>query len=202
MKELFFKDTDNLCLHILDIFDNFATDEFDIGVIAKYDVARRVLSGLCSVYDICEVEIESQDYCGYDKEFIIALNKDGVWCEPAYRNGRYLEDETTIVFIHEDCNSAILKAVKPILAYVFSVGDDSECEEVFYDDECDENCEECPYFEYGSNVEFEDLDYDEDGLHGFSLSFSDDESRRFVSYYSTENINEDILNMLIEQFKI
>lgn len=202
MKELFFKDTDDLCLHILDTFDNFATDEFDIGVIAKYDVARRVLSGLCSVYDICEVEIESQDYCGYDKEFIIALNRDGVWCEPAYRNGRYLEDETTVVFIHEDCNSAILKAVKPTFAYTFSVDDDCTCEEDYCADECGEDCEECPCFECKLNVEVEDLDYDEDGLHGFSLSFSDDESRRFVSYYSTENINEDILNMLIEQFTI
>ena len=86
----------------------------DICFIGKYDDAAMLIKELLMVYDethIQQVSIESIDWDGYDKEYIVTLDHDfNVWCEKAYQEEykRNLIIGENCVLIADDCNSKIL----------------------------------------------------------------------------------------------
>ena len=140
MKNLYFDNFDDLACDIADRFDELYTENFeDIAVIAKPDEAKEIFKELvCMGYDICNITYEHIDWDGYDDEYILSMNHDGIWLEKFKReDGKYLTDESTITYILDNCSSKVIPYCKGKIVYEVSVGIDE-------DDECGcDDCSEC-----------------------------------------------------------
>ena len=109
-----------------------------ISVYGKYDVIKDILEDLIMSGISIANEIELQDYevSNYDKEFVIYLTKNGVNVEKAWNNGTYYYGGGNISFVHEDCNSKLVKYVDSKTIYEFGYDEDDECE----CDDCECTC--------------------------------------------------------------
>ena len=136
MKNLYFDDFEDLACDIADTYDALDyDDEEDIAIIAKYDEARQIIKELlCLGYDIHSVEIHDELWESYDSEYIISLYDNSVLCEPMLRENGYIEDDSRVIYVLDNCSSKVIPYCKGKTVYEVSVGDD-ECN-------CDE-CEKC-----------------------------------------------------------
>ena len=136
MKNLYFDDFEDLACDIADNFDELNKEKFDdIAVIAKPDEIKEIFKELvCIGYDICNITYERIDWDGYDDEYILSMNHDGIWIEKFKKeDGKYLTDESTITYILDNCSSAVIPYCKGNTVYEVTVGID--------EDDCD--CDEC-----------------------------------------------------------
>ena len=198
MDKFLFDDVADLCDAILEVNDlNEGNEDFyGVSIVGHYDIIAEVLNYLLKttsleMYDIslCPSEVN-----GYYDEYILSIDLEGMlWCEEAKHEDRYLQTEKEVIFVHSDVNSKFVIANK-----------DQTMIEFDFEDECDYDCENCPY----SEIEDDDFDLTEhldidDDLYGFTLSSSDNNSYRSVSYHSTEKIdNINIVKELIELFNM
>ena len=111
-----------------------------ISVYGKYDVIKDILEDLIASGVTIANEIELQDYdvAHYDKEFVLYLTKNGTNVEKTYdvESDKYLSGSADISFIHEDCNSKLIKYVDSNTIYEFGYDeDDYDCDER---DDCEE----------------------------------------------------------------
>ena len=136
MKNLYFDDFEDLACDIADRFDRLDKENFeDISVIAKPNEVKEIFKELvCIGYDICNITYEHIDWDGYDDEYILSMNHDGIWLEKFKSENGYLTDESTITYILDNCSSKVIPYCKGNTVYEVTVGDD--------DCSCDE-CEEC-----------------------------------------------------------
>ena len=126
MKNLYFDDFEDLACDIADNFDELNKEKFDdITVIAKPDEIKEIFKELiCIGYDICNITYERIDWDGYDDEYILSMNHDGIWLEKFKReDGKYLTDESTITYILDNCSSAVIPYCKGNTVYEVTVGD-------------------------------------------------------------------------------
>ena len=134
MKNLYFDDFEDLACDIADRFDRLDKENFeDIAVIAKPNEVKEIFKALvCIGYDICNITYERIDWDGYDDEYILSMNHDGIWLEKFKReDGKYLTDESTITYILDNCSSAVIPYCKGKTVYEVTVGED-ECEDDGY----------------------------------------------------------------------
>lgn len=214
MKKLYFEDVEYLCLDIVDKFENFLDKDNDISVLAKYEIAKEVVSELCLYYEIQSIHIERPDWDFYEDEYLVSVNYDGIWCMPVKTENGYLSDDNTILYVHEDCNSKALNSIKGNIVVEFAICElDCECDEECLD--CEDECDFDEEFECDGDCENYELDElepssaelaaivdEEDNLHGFTYSKSDDDSYHSVSYHSTEKLNNDRFKELMKMFGI
>ena len=138
MKNLYFDNFEDLACDIADRFDELYKENFeDIAVIAKPDEVKEIFKELvCMGYDICNITYERIDWDGYDDEYILSMNHNGIWLEKFKReDGKYLTDESTITYILDNCSSKVIPYCKGKIVYEVTVGDDDECD-------CDD-CDDC-----------------------------------------------------------
>ena len=139
MKNLYFDDFEDFSCAVADKFDELNKENFeDIAVIAKPDEAKEIFKELvCMGYDICNITYEHIDWDGYDDEYILSMNHDGIWLEKFKReDGKYLTDESTITYILDNCSSKVIPCCKGKNVYEVTVGID--------EDDCDcDDCSEC-----------------------------------------------------------
>ena len=138
MKNLYFDNFEDLVCVIADKFDELYKENFeDIAVIAKPDEAKEIFKELiCIGYDICNITYERIDWDGYDDEYILSMNHDGIWIEKFKKeDDKYLTDESTITYILDNCSSKVIPYCKGKIVYEVTVGVD--------EDDCD--CSECDY---------------------------------------------------------
>ena len=135
MRNLYFDDFEDLACDIADKFDELNKEEFeDVSVIAKPDEVKEIFKELvCIGYDICNITYERIDWDGYDDEYILSMNHDGIWLEKFKRENGYYEDESTITYILDNCSSKVIPYCKGKTVYEVTVGID--------EDEC--SCDEC-----------------------------------------------------------
>ena len=142
MKNLYFDNFEDFSCVIADKFDRLYKENFeDIAVIAKPDEAKEIFKELvCMGYDICNITYERIDWDGYDDEYILSMNHDGIWLEKFKReDGKYLTDESTITYILDNCSSKVIPYCKGKNVYEVTVGkEECGCNDC---DECDD-CEE------------------------------------------------------------
>ena len=146
MINIYFDDFEDLACDIADKFDRLDKENFeDIAVIAKPDEAKEIFKELvCMGYDICNITYERIDWDGYDDEYILSMNHDGIWLEKFKReDGKYLTDESTITYILDNCSSKVIPYCKGKNVYEVTVGIDE-------DDEC--GCDECDECEEGLTI--------------------------------------------------
>ena len=142
MKNLYFDNFEDFSCVIADKFDRLNKENFeDIAVIAKPNEIKEIFKELvCIGYDICNITYERIDWDGYDDEYILSMNHNGIWLEKFKReDGKYLTDESTITYILDNCSSKVIPYCKGKNVYEVTVGkEDDECD----CDECDD-CDEC-----------------------------------------------------------
>ena len=146
MRNLYFDDFEDFSCDIADRFDKLDKEEFeDIAVIAKPNEVKEIFKELvCIGYDICNITYERIDWDGYDDEYILSMNHDGIWLEKFKKeDDKYLIDESTITYILDNCSSAVIPYCKGNTVYEVTVDIDE-------DDECD--CDECDDCEEGFTV--------------------------------------------------
>ena len=113
-----------------------------ISVYGKYDIIKELLEDLIAsgVSIANEIELQDYDVAHYDKEFVLYLTKNGTNVEKTYdvESDVYLSGSADISFIHEDCNSKLIKYVDSKTIYEFGYDEDDECG----CDDCDD-CDDC-----------------------------------------------------------
>ena len=141
MERLEFNDYEDFACEIADIFDDICkNDDFnDIAIIAHYDEAKQIIREiLCLGYDLNTIELKNPELGYDDVPYVISVcgidSEHEVWCESMIRDdGKYIEDESSVIYVLDNCSSEVLKHL------------DSECifEVSVSDDDCKDNDCEC-----------------------------------------------------------
>lgn len=209
MKKLSFYNLEGFCNEVSQWFEKLDKEEFeDIAIIAKYEEAKEIIENLIvNGFIIHSIDIHDGKWEGYVDEYIITLVNVGegneLFCEPMKRDGKYIPDESTIIYVLGNCSSKVIPYCKGKIVYEVSVYDEDD----EYDDEYDcANCVLDDCIRCGETVkeklsdECVEYSKDEDGdMHGFTASRSDGNSYFSYSFYTSEKIGmDDIQNILKE----
>lgn len=146
MRRLFFEDVHELSNKM--IHDVLRGSEC-VSVVCHYELATALLSELIqSDIPIGQIDISDYEWSGYDREYMVTIMDGNVYCNQAYgrkvdgySKDEYIESSSDIVYVHQDCNSKILKYIDCDEIYEFSIYDVDD----FDDFECD--CFECKHDE-------------------------------------------------------
>lgn len=136
MKNLYFDDFEDLACDIADKFDMLKDDFGDIAIIAKYEEAKEIIAELSYIgYSLESIRMSRPEWENYYEEYLISLNNDGIWCEPMKSDGKYLTDESTIIYILDNCSSKVIPYCKGKIVFEVTVGIDEDDE---YECDCSE----------------------------------------------------------------
>ena len=143
MERLEFNDYEDFACEIADIFDDICkNDDFnDIAIVAHYDEAKQIIREiLCIGYDLNSIELKDPELGYDDVPYVISVcgidSEHEVWCEPMIRdNGEYIDDESSIIYVLDNCSSEVLKHLDSECIFEVEVG--------IGDDECNCECSEC-----------------------------------------------------------
>lgn len=173
---------------ITDIFINrlYHTDK-TVGVVVNKEIAEYILDELVKIDETSIKEVDLVDYMEVE-EYLVSVNDDGyITCVPI--EDYVVLDKTDIVYI--DMDGDILQNVID-----YCVNEDKEVILFGQEDNCDDDCKNCPA--HDETYLHTSKDEDEDGnAHGFTVSRSDGDSYMSYSYYSSDELShEDIQKML------
>lgn len=151
MQKLHFDDCEDLVCNAVAIFGAIReNDEYnDVAFVAKYEEARQIIKELVSFgYDLRSIQLEDNCYGGYDAEYIISIcnidGEDEIWCEPMLREDGYISDESTVIYVLDNCSSKVIPYCNGTVVYEISIGEECDCDECCGCCECeDDNNTEC-----------------------------------------------------------
>ena len=196
-----------------DLYDSGDDDEYPvITAYGKYDVIKELLEGfLADGFEISgDICLETSDSTGYDKEFALYLTEDGVSVCKIFENGKYLNEYPDVAFVHEDCNSKMLKNIESKLIFEFAFDDEFGDDEDEFDND-DSCCDDCDCYECDNRIRSNDIkchetvadklvEYSKDDngdLHGFTVSKGDGDSYMSYSLYTSDKLSmKDIQSLL------
>lgn len=197
MDILYFNNFDNLTNNIVNEYQELK-DEFDsVGVIAKYEEARNIIKNLIERgFDIGNVELCDEEYNRYDKEYLISIFDEEIYCEPLFVDESYLSSFNEVLYVMDNCSSKVLDSCDYDKAYEVCMNENSRNKSYDCHDSCNECCADCDccdeeYDEY-------DDEYD-DEMHGFTVSKNDETGYKSYSFYSTEYIDEENIVRILEK---
>lgn len=201
-----------------DIFDSYDDENDDYPVITaygKYEVIKSLLEEfLADGFEINgSICLEDPDATGYDKEFALCLTEDGISVCKMFEDDKYYNEYPDVAFVHEDCNSKMLKNIesKLIFEFVFDGEHGDDEDEFDNDDLC---CDDCDCYEYDNRIRSKDIkcnetvadklvEYSKDDngdLHGFSVSKGDGDSYMSYSLYTSDKLSlRDIQSLMQEK---
>lgn len=152
MKNIYFGDYEEFALDAMDKLDAISqVDEFnDVAIVAKYEEARHIIERLINCgCSICNIELHDEDWCNYTSEYIVSIRNNGeeyeLWCEPMIKEKGYLTEESTVIYVLDNCSSKVIPYCKGQFVYEATVGE-SACEDDYneeYDCDCCECCDSC-----------------------------------------------------------
>ena len=165
-----FEDYEELACYASDKFDEIKENDGDVAIIAKYNDAKEILKELlCLGHNVISLDIHEPEWENYTDEYSVTICDRGIWCEKAkYEGDKYFDEVADVVYVLDNCSSAILKKIETKYVYEVSVGLDD-------DSECDGDCDNCDLHEAES-----------DEMLGFSYSFDNTMGSTHVSFYSTD----------------
>lgn len=138
MERLEFNDYEEFACEVADTFDDICkNDDFnDISIIAHYDEAKQIIREiLCLGYDINSIELKDPELGYDDVPYVISVcgidSDHEVWCEPMIRdNGEYIDDESSIIYVLDNCSSEVLKHLDSECIFEVGIGEDAcSCDE-------------------------------------------------------------------------
>ena len=140
MERLEFNDYEDFACEVADRFDDICkNDDFnDIAIIAHYDEAKQIIREiLCLGYDLNTIELKNPELGYDDVPYVISVcgidSEHEVWCESMIRDdGKYIEDESSVIYVLDNCSSEVLKYLDSERIFEVGIGDDTcscdECE--------------------------------------------------------------------------
>lgn len=208
MRKIEFYDVEDFCFEVDKMYTDFGGNlEYDIAIIAKYDEAREIIKYLTSAFTLYDIQICPPEINGYSDEYIISINDDGLWCEPAKSEKEYLYDESTVTYIMENCSSAVLPHLGGVFKFEVCIHEFCKDEECICD--C-ATCGVCPSYEEDLVNELDCagccdlcdcketvLDIDDD-LRGFSISESNENGSYSFSFHSTD---KELVDCMLNAFR-
>lgn len=143
MKRMIFEDIHELSAEMLHDALNFSDC---VSAVCHYEIATALLSELIqSEVQIGQIDL-TNEWTGYDKEYFVYIVDGCVSCEPAFRSvndgghNKYLEMAADIMYVHQDCNSKILKYIDCDKIFEFAV---EELDGIDEDEMCCSGCADC-----------------------------------------------------------
>lgn len=173
IKQIYFEDFASLACEISDNFD-MVKDEFgDIAIIAKYEEAKEIIAELvCIGHSLVSIRMSRPEWDDYCDEYIISLNHDGIWCEPMKVDGKYIPDESTMIYILDNCSSTVIPQCRGNILIEVGIADEEECD-------CNECCSCC---DCNNELAIES----DDNMHGFTVNRSSKNGYSSYSFFSTD----------------
>lgn len=102
---------------------------FSVNAVCHFELAAELTEEL--IKQGCKIsclDIHDYKYMGYIYEFVVSLLKDEIIVEPAYkyskdgyRSDGYVGLGGNVVYVHEDCNSKLLKFIDTHEVYEFGI---------------------------------------------------------------------------------
>lgn len=133
------------------------SNDNDIAIILKYDELQKIIPELILLkYKLVSAEIDYPELYGYDDEYIISLFRNEIWCEKMKRNAEYINDESSITYVFDNCSSACLKHLDGDIVYEVRIENMDISEKKKENTEC--TCNEDDY-----NSEYISIDRDKNG---------------------------------------
>ena len=137
MERLEFNDYEEFACEVADTFDDICkNDDFnDIAIVAHYDEAKQIIREILSLgYDINSIELKNPELGYDDVPYVISVcgidSEYEVWCEPMVRdNGKYIDDESSIIYVLDNCSSEVLKHLDSECIFEVGIGDECSCDE-------------------------------------------------------------------------
>lgn len=200
MKKLNFKSFEEFSCKVADRYDELKTDDElnDIAIIAKYEEARKIIRELlCIGYDLCSIEIHDKDWNKYDAEYIISIYRDEILCEPMLRDTGYIIDESSVMYVLDNCSSKVIPYCQGDIVYEVSIIKEKDnCDK----NECDDN-KRCTKFysnywkasdnwnKYTYTVNGNECDKEtyEKALNEFNKKYLDDMQDMLLNYFDLVN---------------
>ena len=174
-----------------------SNEELFISIVGKFDEIKNVIREMFSVteVDFEDINIESSIIGGYEDEYVLGCwCYDGVvqtGCEPAKRNGKYLNLAGDETYLFDNVSSKIIPLCEGSDLYFVSLVAECDCDEKW--DEC------CPCDCHCGDDCVEYSETDDGELHGFTASKSTDNGYHSYSFYTSDSLRKsDIRDMLRE----
>ena len=143
MKRIIFENVHELSAEMLHDALNFSDC---VSAVCHYELATALLSELIqSEVQIGQIDL-TNEWTGYDKEYFVYIVDGCVSCEPAFRSvndgghDKYLEMAADIMYVHQDCNSKVLKYIDCDKIFEFAV---EELDGIDEDEMCCSGCADC-----------------------------------------------------------
>lgn len=143
MQRIIFDDVHELSVEMLHDAMHFSDC---VSAVCHYELATAILSELIqSEVSIGQIDL-TNEWTGYDKEYFVYIVNGCVSCEPAFRSisdgghDKYLEMGADIMYVHQDCNSKVLKYIDCDKIFEFAVEEFDEVDD--YEDECSDDSDD------------------------------------------------------------
>lgn len=174
-----------------------------VSVACHYDMATALIAELIrSDVPIGQIDICDYSWNAYDKEYIVSIMDECIYCFPAFNTekGSYNENYADITYVHQDCNSKILKYLDCEKVYEFSVRELDEVDDESDDDMCACDDDITTYYSDSVSVSRDKLG----SPTGFTKQWSTNNEDGIFSYtsYSFYCDNEDAVRYMAKQFDI
>lgn len=205
MKRIVFEDVHELSVEMLHDALSFSDC---VSAVCHYEIATTLLSELIqSEVSIGQIDISDYEWNGYTKEYVVSLMDGNVYCNPAYVTEKrgysrdtYLETYADIMYVHQNCNSMVLKYIDCDKIFEFSVNEMDD--DYIYGDECECNSDEDIVTHHSDSVT---VSKDKFGNPtGFTKSWSRDNGNGVAQYssYSYYCSNEDMLRSMAQDLGV
>lgn len=167
-----------------------------ISVVGHYDVMIQIFDCLvaCSGFTPYSIELTPPEIDNYDDEWVLTIDcETNIWIRKAKYGEKYIRNEADISFVHVDVNTAYIKEENSNRVAVFAIeelGDWGDEDEEF-ENECSCGCEHC-------DCKDKKVEVDED-CHGFTVSHISDGVAVSHSFYSSDELDSDVITGLIKK---
>lgn len=162
-------------------------EDLFLTVIGKFEEIKNIIKEMITISDVDfeNICLSSFDVSDYKDEYVLdCWCNDGIvqiGCEPAKRDGKYLNMTGDETYLFDNCSSKIIPLCEDSEVYFVNI--EGECD-------CDEECECCNC----------DCDHcDDDDIYGFTVKNETDNGYSKFTYYSSNPVDKtDIRNILRE----
>lgn len=182
---------------------NYFSDLIDcVSAICKYDIAIALIEDLVKHdVNIKRIEIADFEWNRYDREYQISIMDEELYCTPlfvykkdGYKEDGYLDTYSDVIYVHQDCNSKLLKKLECRRMYEFSIDT--------FDTDDDDDVDDCI-----TTYQSDSVTVNRDKLGrptGFTKSWIDNDEDDIYSHssYSFFSDNEETVRYMAEQFDI
>lgn len=172
-------------------------EELFLTVVGKFEEIKEIIKGMIYVTEVEfeDIRLESHNIDGYEDEYVLdCWCADGIvniGCEPAKRDGAYLNFGGDETYLLENASSKIISLCDGSDLYFVNIGEDCGC-----DEDCDCDCP-CECHKYECCIECSEAE--EGDIHGFTASKSTGNGYHSYSFYTSNTLSKDDIRSILKE---